>query len=135
MALGRSKVLLITRLKDMANQGQPSDQADRNVQDDTHVMIGPSLSIVRRQPWMWKFSCACLCLCSVTVFALVPVVVFALSLSIYCLTYRETSLDMEVWLGFSDGLLPTNIPEAQKPGWQGGIAIRKDFARPESFCA
>ena len=89
---------LITRLKDMANQGQPSDQADRNVQDDTHVMIGPSLSIVRRQPWMWKFSCACLCLCSVTVFALVPVVVFALSLSIYCLTYRETSLDMEVWL-------------------------------------
>ena len=95
MALGRSKVLLITRLKDMANQGQPSDQADRNVQDDTHVMIGPSLSIVRRQPWMWKFSCACHCLCSVTVFALVPVVVFALSLSIYCLTYRETSLDME----------------------------------------
>ena len=49
---------LITRLKDMANQGQPSDQADRNVQDDTHVMIGPSLSIVRRQPWMWKFSCS-----------------------------------------------------------------------------
>ena len=25
--------------------------------------------------------------------------------------------------------------EAQKPGWQGGIAIRKVFARPESFCA
>ena len=26
-------------------------------------------------------------------------------------------------------------PEAQKPGWQGGIATRKVFARPESFCA
>ena len=26
-------------------------------------------------------------------------------------------------------------PEAQKPGWQGGIAIRKVFARRESFCA
>ena len=26
-------------------------------------------------------------------------------------------------------------PESQKPGWQGGIAIRKVFARPESFCA
>ena len=25
--------------------------------------------------------------------------------------------------------------EAQKPGWQGGIAIRKVFPRPESFCA
>ena len=25
--------------------------------------------------------------------------------------------------------------EAQKPGWQGGIAIRKFFARPEIFCA
>ena len=25
--------------------------------------------------------------------------------------------------------------EAQKPGWQGGIAIRKFFARPGSFCA
>ena len=25
--------------------------------------------------------------------------------------------------------------EAQKPGWQGGIATRKVFARPESFCA
>ena len=28
-----------------------------------------------------------------------------------------------------------NTAEAQKPGWQGGIAIRKVFARPESFCA
>ena len=26
-------------------------------------------------------------------------------------------------------------PEAQKPGWQSGIATRKVFARPESFCA
>ena len=26
-------------------------------------------------------------------------------------------------------------PEAQKPGWQGGIATRKVLARPESFCA
>ena len=25
--------------------------------------------------------------------------------------------------------------EVQKPGWQGGIATRKVFARPESFCA
>ena len=25
--------------------------------------------------------------------------------------------------------------EAKKPRWQGGIAIRKVFARPESFCA
>ena len=24
-------------------------------------------------------------------------------------------------------------PEAQKPGWQGGIATQKVFARPESF--
>ena len=28
-----------------------------------------------------------------------------------------------------------NTAEAQKPGWQGGIAIRKVFVRPESFCA
>ena len=28
-----------------------------------------------------------------------------------------------------------SLPEAQKPLWQGGIAIRKVFARPESFCA
>ena len=27
------------------------------------------------------------------------------------------------------------LTESQKPGWQGGIAIRKVFARPESFCA
>ena len=26
------------------------------------------------------------------------------------------------------------ITEAQKPGWQGGIATRIVFARPESFC-
>ena len=25
--------------------------------------------------------------------------------------------------------------EAQKHGWHGGIAIRKVFAHPESFCA
>ena len=25
--------------------------------------------------------------------------------------------------------------ESQKPGWRGGIANRKVFARPKSFCA
>ena len=29
----------------------------------------------------------------------------------------------------------TIVAEAQKPSWHRGIAIRKVFARPESFCA
>ena len=29
----------------------------------------------------------------------------------------------------------SHMAEAQKPSWHRGIAIRKVFARPESFCA
>ena len=40
-----------------------------------------------------------------------------------------------IQLKYKEAHLVYRTAEAQKPGWQGGIATRKVFARPESFCA
>ena len=52
-------------------------------------------------------------------------------LPIFCLSFLHSHL---FTFSLPDKVL-FSTPEAQKPSWHRGIAIRKVFARPESFCA
>ena len=46
-----------------------------------------------------------------------------------------TTTKMSMMLDLLLLLMLITKAESQKPWWRGGIATRKVFARPESFCA
>ena len=56
-------------------------------------------------------------------------------------SFHKRSISLEMRLQAENIISPilnchaAAAAEAEKPGWQGSIATRKVFARPESFCA
>ena len=56
-------------------------------------------------------------------------------------SFHKRSIGLEMRLQAENIISPilnchaAAVAEAEKPGWQGSIATRKVFARPESFCA
>ena len=70
---------------------------------------------------------------------LFQVILIVKGLLIVYVSKKATLWGLDVWLRIEIrlqcNLLELRDAEAQKPGWQGGIAIWKVFARPESFRA
>ena len=70
---------------------------------------------------------------------LFQVILIVKGLLIVYVSKKATGWGLDVWLRIEIRLqcntLELRDAEAQKPGWQGGIAIRKVFARLESFRA
>ena len=70
---------------------------------------------------------------------LFQVILIVKGLLIVYVSKKATGWGLDVWLRIEIrlqcNLLELRDAEAQKPGWRGGIAIRKVFARLESFRA
>ena len=70
---------------------------------------------------------------------LFQVILIVKGLLIVYVSKKATGWGLDVWLRIEIRLqcnmLELRDAEAQKPGWQVDIAIRKVFARPESFRA